>query len=84
MVMRTQAAHETDPAVVPAEQVRAAAQLFTSVVEADGRRANAEDEGHLMVSLIRRVDYTNQLLLALLNNSRAAVSAPFLRGICAF
>ena len=82
MVMRAQAAHAADPAVVPADQVRAQARLFTSVVEADGRRANAEDEGGLMVSLLHRVDYTNQLLLALLNNSRAAVSALSLRVVC--
>ena len=80
--MAAQDAHAADPARVPAEEVRARARLFRSVVEADGRRTNADEEGSLMVSLIQRVDYSNQLLLALLNTQRAAVSALFLRTLC--
>ena len=81
--MLAQDAHAADPLRVTVEEVRAAARLFRSVQEADGRRAN-HDEGGLMVALIQRVDYTNQLLLALLNAQRAAVSTPLLRGVCGY
>ena len=80
--MAAQDAHAADPARVPAEEVRARARLFRSVVEADGRRTSADEDGSLMVSLIQRVDYSNQLLLALLNTQRAAVSALSPRTLC--
>ena len=81
--MTAQDAHAADPLRVTAEEVRAYARRFRSVVEADGRRTNADEEGSLMVSLIQRVDYTNQLLLALLNTQRAGVRAPSSRPVCA-
>ena len=73
---------EADPAQVSREQVRAAARLFRSVVEAEGRRLGGEDEGEPWVAVMQRLDYIAQLLLAQLNTSRAGVSAPSSRGVC--
>ena len=81
--MVAQDRHEADPAQVSREQVRAAARLFRSVVEAEGRRLGGEDEGEPWVAVMQRLDYIAQLLLAQLNTSRAGVSAPSPRGTCA-
>ena len=80
--MVAQQRHDADPAATPAEEVRARARLFRSVVEAEGRRSGGEEEGALLTALVQRIDYSNQLLLALLNTQRASVGPSSVRLAC--
>ena len=52
--------------------MRQAASYFRSVVEAEGRHTNA-DIGGLLAGLWQRTDYSNELLLGVLNTLRVMV-----------
>ena len=53
--------------------MRQAASYFRSVVEAEGRHTNT-DIGGLLAGLWQRTDYSNELLLGVLNTLRVMVS----------